>query len=259
MKRWLPLLLAVAAFGVIAPQATFAQSNTMGINLAWGDCSSFGTVNRNFACNTNTGSQLMYVSFVPPGGIDSLVSCESVVEIITNQATIPPWWNLQPGGCRVGSPPNLSSNPAFTSGPFNCADPWNGQGAGGIQAKVAGDPQVTDPKRVRFDAVVAVAASSAINPDSTLEYYMTAIVISNKGTLGLPTCPGCDFPACIRLESVAMIPPSLGGISRTVRSFSTPPGGGNQQITWQAPVIGVDCDFVPTRNKTWGQIKSLYR
>jgi hypothetical protein len=254
MKRWLPLLLVAAAIGVITPQVGFAQSNTMGINLAWNDCGSFGAVNKNFACNSNNGSNLMYVSFVAPGGLDTLVSAEAVIELVTNQATLPTWWNLQSGGCRSG---DLSANFGFVAGPFNCQDPWGGNGAGGITGKVAGDPQVTDPSHLRIDIVVAVSAAQAINPDSTLEYYMAAVAINNKATVA-SACTGCDFPACIRLESVALLRTSLGGVARVTNIFN-PPAGGNQQITWQAPVIGADCNFVPTRNQTWGQIKSLYR
>jgi hypothetical protein len=118
--------------------------------------------------------------------------------------------------------------------------------------------QITDPRRGRYLVVVAVAPNAAIAPDSTLEYNFAQIAISNAKSTGTGACAGCSFPACIRLSQVQLAQPAAAGVSRDVTFTNTPPGGGSQQVTWQGGVA-VDCNIVPSRNRTWGQIKSLYR
>ncbi len=133
MKRGL-LILAVAVIGALAPRLVMAQSNTAGIHLSWADCGTFGAMNRAFTCDSNTGFNTLVCSFFVPGGFDTLTGAAGVIDLVTNQSTLPSWWNLQLGGCRAGSTPNLSANFNFTLGPYNCADPWGGAAAGGAGA-----------------------------------------------------------------------------------------------------------------------------
>ncbi len=257
MKRWLPLILTVAVVGVLAPRVVMAQSNTAGIHLSWTDCGTFGAQDRAFACNSNSGTNILTCSFFVPGAFDTLTGAAGVIDLITDQSTLPSWWNLQAGGCRVGSPPNLSANFNFTAA-TNCTDPWGGVAAGGIACKVMDGVQITDPRRCRFDWVCAIYPG-LVGPDSTLEYYAANVAFNNKATVGTGSCAGCNFPACIRFNSIQLSRPVHGQQNQDEFFFSTPIAtGGSQQVTWQGGA-GVDCSLVPARNKTWGQIKSLYR
>lgn len=53
---------------LLALTATVASA--AGINLYWNDCSlGAATTNRNFACTSNTGSNIMTASYDPPAGL----------------------------------------------------------------------------------------------------------------------------------------------------------------------------------------------
>ena len=58
---------------------------------------------------------------------------------------------------------------------------------------------------------------------------------------------------CIVFNSAALSEPAPAPDA----ILSGPPTGGRNVITWQG--AGANCAAVPVRNRTWGQIKSLYR
>jgi hypothetical protein len=65
------------------------------------------------------------------------------------------------------------------------------------------------------------------------------------------TCDGCLLPAIWGLKKIDWTTPT------TVNTLDLPYDGGNQCLTWQGSTLA--CGLVPTRNTTWGQVKSLYR
>ena len=261
MKRWVPLFIAVAAVSVVLPRTTFAQSATAGISLQWANC--FGgagaLTSKNFACNISTGAEVMYVSFVPPGGMTELVGFSCVIDVHTDQSALPPWWDITPiggaGNCRATS--TISGNFGFTGGPFDCMDPWSGQASGGTSSNFL---QVNgDPTRVRINSVCAVALTSAIIPDSTQQYYGASVSVNHSKTTGAGLCAGCNFGACIRLNDVRLSQTLAGGGDLYFTSTSPTLPGSVQQIFWNTDPAAPTCTFTPTRKETWGQIKSLYR
>jgi hypothetical protein len=257
MKRWLTLLICAATVAVVLPRTSVADSATMGVALQWGNC--FGgpsaSSSKNFACNVNTGANVMYCSFVPPGDMVDLIAATGVIDVHSDQAALPPWWDITPvtGGtnCRAGT--TVSANFNFASGPFDCADIWGGQAAGGVSSNYV---QVNgDPTRVRINWVCATVPGGPV-PDSTLQYYACTIAVNNAKTTGAGNCAGCNFGACIRLNRVQLTM-STGDIAIDGLSPTLP--GSTQQIYWNTDSAAPSCTFTPTRNQSWGQIKSLYR
>ena len=99
MKRMLTLsrsLLAAAALTLVASSA-FAAG---GVNLSWNDCGAFGTMQRNFACNTNSGVNTMFASAIAPVPMPQLNGHAGVLDLQTNQATLSSWWRH----CTVPKP-----------------------------------------------------------------------------------------------------------------------------------------------------------
>ena len=93
MKRMLPILAVVCLAAV--PQAVLAGV-TPGVNLAWDNC--YGgvtppaTVNRSFACNTNTGTtNTMYGSYVIATALDSVNGNEMILDLISASSPLPDW------------------------------------------------------------------------------------------------------------------------------------------------------------------------
>src|SRR5262245_3243642 len=103
-----------------------------GVSLAWNDCGGGGGVSyRGFACNTNVGTNDLYVSFEPAVEIPDLNGSNPTIELRSGSNPVPPWWQFKNfGSCR------LSSLSAITGIPGSCQDAWAGQGVSGVAAYV---------------------------------------------------------------------------------------------------------------------------
>ena len=234
------MLLAVGA----------SMASASGINLSWNDCGTFGVANQTFACNTNSGLNTFVASFIPPPNINEFVGIASQVDITTDQAVLPDWWAHGTGFCRGTN--GLSVSFDFTAGPFNCADFWAGAGAGGF----AYDVGFNTPNRARLRIQGAVPFDNRGPIDPSLEYYCYKVNLLRAKTTGTGSCAGCSNPACIVLNDIQLFQPPADNndpdLSNPIdRNF----------VTWQSPPTGPPgCPLsTPTRNSSWGQVKSLYR
>lgn len=248
MKRWLSVI------GILAGLAVFGVSpgSAQGINLAWDNCG--GPADRAFACDTNSGNNVLIASFQAPAGIDLFNSAEVIIDIKSSTDPLPDWWRLrnqtgQTGQCRTGA---ISANADFTSN-TGCTDQWQGQGAGGIGTyRVGGPSPLADLSRVRLTMVFAVPSGSEVALTPGTEYYGAKIVVTNVKTVAPTNCADCATPMSITLNGIRVSQPfgSPGGNVLLVDPAAS------RSVTWQG---GVGAPPVPTRSTTWGQVKSLYR
>jgi hypothetical protein len=230
---------------------TASVASAAGINLYWTGCSlDGGTTNRNFACNTNSGNAgSMTASFDPPAGLGDVNGNNLILDLQTAAAVLPPWWdmsNLNVTFCRQA----ISANTVFAIG--NCADPWGG-GSPGITAYIKNFGG--NANRVRIGGSVSVATGGPTAAGT--EYYSININISNTKTVGSPNCAGCNEPVCIVLNEIKITQPSgTSGGSPQVTSPLT-----SNFVTANGGVIGgAGCPgATPAVNRTWGQVKSIYR
>lgn len=240
MRRFALILFAVSCCA--------APARATGINLSWDDCGRAGSVNREFACQTEAGiPHLLIASVVPPAGITRFIGAEALIDIQFEGQNFPAWWELWEG-CRAG---RISSNFDFTAGPFTCEDFWRGHALGGMQ--------FYEQRPVRNRAVIKVAVAVAPDQEGALgagrEYYLFKLAILNTGTF---TCTDCKRPACIQLTSVKLVQPAGMG------DYEIKDRQDLNVATWQGGISNPDGDMSGCRadavqNKTWGQIKSLYR
>jgi len=231
------LILTGALMALTAGIAAAASSGV--VNLAWSDCGTNGTANRTFACNTNTGTPGIlvgsYTSFV---NLDSLNGNEIVIELqTTSVGLVSPWWqvkNYTDGtvGCRNGA---SSMSFDFTGGPFNCFDYWNGQALGGFG--IIREPAT--PNRQRVLGVCAVGLSQAHALDANTETYSFKLTINNTKTTGTGACAGC---------ADGNVAAPMDRSMETLGTFAQMNGG----------VPGAPGP-TPTKNTSWGAVKSLYR
>ena len=239
-------LLLCGALIAISATTAFAA----GINLSYNDCGTFGTENKTFACNTNSGNSIMVASFVAPAGIGQYLSCESNLEIQTDSATLPDWWQFKNAGtCRSAS---LSLSGDFTSGPFNCTDFFAGAAAGGIGAY---NPGYTLPNRARIVLVLAVPSANAGPLNEGEQYYAYKLTFNNAKSIGTGSCAGCLTPACINTRFIKLVQP-LGAPGGDV-TVSNP--ADRAYVRWQSASAATCVGATPTRNSTWGSVKALYR
>ena len=241
------LLLSAALLALSASMASAA-----GVNLGWGDCGGTpATLNKTFACNTNSGNQTLVGSFVPPAGTTAISGEEIVIDLQSSSSSLPAWWQFKNAGtCRQTA---FAINADFTAGPAACNDYWAGQAAGGFSAF---NPNIVvgQPNRARILAVFAIAPALTGPVDETLEYGAFRLTINNTKSVGTGSCAGCSDPVCIVLNEVKLTQPvGLG-------DYRLQAPAARNYATWQGGLVSGGCPaVVPTQNKTWGQVKSLYR
>jgi len=236
-------LVTTFACAVLTLLATSAHA-AGGINLSWTDCGVSGQLQRNFACNSNSGTNTMVASVVTGVAMNQFNGEASVMDLQTNQAALSPWWGMMAVGCRGTSVLSADFNFLAMS---NCLDPWAGLAVGGVNYS----PGFGAPNRARIRTVSAIPSSTAINGSD--EYYLVKVAFSNARTTGLGSCPGCTDGACIVFNSVFVTQPAGVGnftiTSTLVRNW----------VQWQSGAAGICPGATPTRHSTWGQVKTLYR
>ena len=231
------LLLAVSASLAVA----------QGINLRINDCGVNGVSNAAASCASNTGLAISMVgSAIAPAGMDRVVACEGYIDVQTSAAVLSPWWLLEATGCR---PTSLTFSFDFTAGPFNCNDFWGGgaTGGGGVS------PDHSAPNRLQIKLVGATPGENPIDPGA--EHYMFKANINRAKSTGAGSCAGCADAACFVLNRLVINQPAgVGDATLTTPMF------GNF-VTYSGGVIGgAGCPgATPAQNRTWGQVKSLYR
>lgn len=224
-----------------------------GINLSWSECGNGGTMNRAFACNTNSGTQSLVVSFEPLVDMSNVTGLKALIDIQFDGVSIPDWWQLGVGGCREGS---LTLDPNFIGAGF-CADFWGGQGIGSW-TYVAGSGY---SNRAQVAVNITLAAGGAPVSVGT-EYYGFRLILDDSKAIGSGACTGCATPACLIVDEVTLVRPNASGGDYLIcdprdRNFASWQG----TIAFQCPAIHSVpyCQSSAEVHRTWGQIKSLYR
>ena len=253
MKRRLLGMGVVAAMLCVASVAS-----AEGINLSWSNCAGEGTGsnNRTFACAVNTGSNVLVSSFVLGADLAQVNGNELVIDVLTQQPTLPDWWAFKDAGtCRQTS---LATNFTANVNDVVCVDWGAGQSAGGIGAysQELGtiDPGLLAQHR-RLKIAVAVPLSAIADLVANTEYFSCNVTFNNAKTVGTGACAGCTEPMCIVLNSVRVTVLTGGGLLDALLVSGTAPG--SNIVTWQG--LGPNCQAVPTKNATWGAVKALYR
>jgi len=231
-----------------------------GVNLRWSACiGDGGVINRNFACNTNNGTNVLVAGFELGLPVAQASGQEIVIDLASASSTLPAWWGFfNSGTCRQTA---ISMNTTISPLAVNCADWANAQASGGIGAYNIGQ-RGPNTSRIKIAIAVPQAALATLVPAQ--EYFSVNVAISNAKTVGSGACLGCGNAVCIVFNSVKVTTPSPGGILDQTLSgpangfdsdFTTLQGGGGVIVNG-TPGCGAS---TPTKNATWGAVKSLYR
>ena len=242
---------------LLAMSASVAAAS--GVGIRWNNClSDAGTQNRNFACNSNTGSNTLVGTFQLDGaGLLQVSGNEVVVDLASSTTPLPQWWQFKNAGtCRTTA---LSMNFTIPSSALNCADWAQAQAAGGIGAYNIG---ARGPNTARVVAAIAVPSTALQDLSGGQEYFSFNLVVSNIKTVGATgSCTGCSTPVCIVFNSINLTTPILqnniklsGPSNGTDADFCTWQGGAGV-IVGGTPGCGA---ATPTHNATWGAVKALY-
>ena len=228
---------------------TASAASAGGINLSWTNCfTGLGPQNATFACNTNTGAQIMFASFEPNLPQDC-IAYDYTIDLQSAATQLPAWWDVKNAtSCR---PTGMSQNSDFTSGPFDCIDTWVGT-VGGQDFSYT-TPGLRGPNTARIQGGGAVPANAPVPVDVGSEYYAFKLTVGRAKTAGLGSCGGCADPVCLVLNDIGLY--NVVGEKTIINA----PRDRNF-VTWQGGAVGGGCPAAtPTNKATWGKIKSIYR
>jgi len=252
--------------------ASSAQAATTppGVNIRWDNCySDGGVINKTFACDTNTGSERLVMSFVLDADMLDVSGQEIRVFIKSVNPTLPSWWALKNAGtCRVTS---LGFSTTLPPGATNCLDWSSGAAVGGIGNYVIGQ---LGANSAVTNLAAAVPAASLASLVAGQEYFVCSLTINHTKTVGTGACPGCNEPVCIVFDRLKVFTPVLAndrqlnnGANGPDSQFARWQNGEemNVALVFSGPTFGFFHDYscalssTPTRASTWGAVKSLYR
>ena len=241
-------LASVTLVGLAMTALPGWAGTTDGLFLKWNECplaaSSASTLT--FACNSDVGEELLVTAMTLGETVDDVIAVEVVIDIQFASAAVPPWWQLEPAGCRDGALTPRSVPPQNPA----CTDFWNQNLTPGLLYQIA--PR-GNPSQARI--VVSFALPSTTPPRQLVPgptYYVASLAVRHDRT---SQCTGCLTNACLVLNSVRLgrVPGSPGQDPMIVQ-----PGPLDaNRATWQGS--GAACQSVPARSSTWGQLKTLYR
>lgn len=246
-RPFVPVLLGLL---LLAPAGAAAQGE---LSARWGACGASGTGNSDPSpvCQGDFGERRLVLSIVPPSEIAQVVGWTLVLDLASDAATLPPWWQVQPGGCRSTVPGQFVA--VTPAGGEDCLDPWSATGSALVQSLLYPRPG-GDARQLRVILGVGVSAPDAFTLEAGGQYLAGILAIRFAGTTS-GDCPGCAAPVCFVLNSaeIRRVPGAPGGDPPPLVDGG--PTNGNQ-ATWAG---GIGCASVPARARTWGQIKNLYR
>lgn len=244
-----PSLLRV---GMVAAMLLVASSAfAAGVRLSWTTCAGDGLIqNRTFACASNIGSSTMVGSFQLDADILHVNGNELVVDLIAQTApTLPDWWQFVTAGTCRQAALSIAAHDGSA-----CPDLFTLQASMNIAAYQLDKANGGNPLgTARILCVNAVQTSLIVDLIAAQEYGIARWTIQNAKSVGTGSCAGCTTPVCIVFNSANIT--TEQGVSDT--KLTDPLNPGENMITWQG--AGADCNAVPTRNTTWGAVKSLYR
>ena len=228
--------------------ATATAASAAGLNLRWQACAGdAGTQNRTFACTNNTGTSVMVGSFVLDADLPQVNGDELVVDLASAGPTLADWWKFVGAGtCR-----QLSLSIAAQDGAA-CPDMFSLAGSMNIAAYQMG---LHGPNSARILCVNAVQAAAVADLLGSQEYGIAKWTFNHQKSVGTGSCAGCQTPVCITFNSANIT--TEGNLRNT--KLTSEASLGSNYITWQGGG-GTNCPAAtPTKNATWGSVKSLYR
>ena len=242
MRRLLMPLLALV----------FAVPAWAGPHLRWD--APFGhpdaQTNKNFACDTNVGEDVLVVSFWAPDSVADVRGYLVELDGTSAQTTLPDWWRISE--CRSSS--SLSVDPS-------AAPDWP---VGVLPGAVVGGVDYAmrfnfSHFRLRFTVQAdTLQPLHSIGPRSG-EQFVGRVQLKRQRTVGTGSCSGCPVQVCISHAKVTVdgrrldglpLPPSWEGFASI-----------DQQhwVTWQGGGPFPCPAAVPASPSSWGRIKASYR
>jgi len=250
------LLLCCALLALAAPTMVFADANG-GLDLTAAACNTNTTPppssTFNFDCIAASAviPQELFACFRVTTAQDSFVGMDVDLDLIVNDPGLPDWWHFE--SCNAsGFALTLARNSALCVGALS---PWGTQNAGGAGFT----PSTHGPNTGHFHGAAARSLPFKLNAATNYFAFNLDFYSDNSSDAGGP-CAGCARGANLVWNSASITNVrSIGGSGIEAAPYPVSgPGIRSDCVTWGAGAPN-GCQATPTRSRTWGQLKSLYR
>lgn len=248
---------------LLALMASAAFANTGTVNVRWNDCAGDGGVTTTtWPCNVNSTSLVRFVgSYTGDKQMDFFVAQDVTLDLQLSSPNVPDWWQMgDPPACRAGTLSLSLDTSSLPGTGASCPDTWDaGASATGLLTLYdPGFPNGMNPNRVRIKLAIARSATDGVTLTAGQEYTSFILRFNRTKTVGSPSCAGCATPVSIVLNSIINYnnPPIQTEASEAWTMQLPGPGGNCAQ--GNGGDLGL-CAATPTKNKTWGAVKALYR
>lgn len=255
------ILLLCCAMAVCAAPAAFADVNG-GLDLTWNACAATGGVPTTTLDCAGGGAAPAFGTFFVTSVQDSVIAMDVALDLIVNNAGLPTFWHFEAGGCNELTGAAFSNTkPSLGCGSIAQVTPlWTPSGSGNALGFV---PQTRGPNTGHFVGSVFRPSTSPgkcnASPSNYFGFAFT-IITDNAQENTIGTCVGCPLGFNIVWNSANLINARAAqgaGIEAAPYPIAGPGNVGNC-ITGNGGAPG-GCQATPARNRTWGQLKSLYR
>lgn len=243
------LLTVLFVLGTVVAAGT-VQGAVGTVDMSWDNCSPIVT-------DKTSAAPGQYSLFVSVLGHDENHKGYQVQGILGTAAhTTPDAWAFEPVGCQGTALIALDHLP---SGPVVKTCPAFQGGVQSVQVKAYdANPAPYDPGLRRF-SIFNVYPDGFIGPNPAQRYFLARIMFDHTFSVAGPGTPGTDCGGFENAICMTLVPANLQWLDDQGSGVAHPFNVGQQYATFNNAGNPMNCAAVPTRDATWGQIKSQYR
>lgn len=258
-------LLILAAALTLSASAAFAQG-TPGVDLTFTGCPGHATAVTDVVLDCAGGSSAYNLigTFKVPQQMPQFFAMDISMDWQQENGgkALDPFWHFEAGGCNNGG---LSFSAAQTGVIAGCpvgagtkngtwVSPWTPTGGAAAFAGITGYGPDFAGQLGRGRMLITVTRASnnpfVLNPN--INYYAFHIGIFSFGAFG---CAGCDKKVAIVWNSATL----FQNQPEPTVVIAGPTEKTSQYCATVNSASLTTCAATPTRNTTWGQVKSIYR
>lgn len=248
------LLAAVLCLG--ASQA-FAGALYMRYNQCFGDANASATAN--FVCDDFASTDL-YITYMLDASTPNVVALSGGIDLLVEgQPTLPAFWQMAANGCN-GTGINI--NDARGTLCTNAGGVPIFSGSGGattdafILAYLNGYNGPANGARILWAVVRASSNPATLAGNPTKQFACIIQFFDDNAIPAGGSCDGCGLPVAMAANWILLEAPAQAGGDVTAAVITSGDPGSDVVCLSDGATGEIS---VPTRNRTWGQVKNLYR
>jgi hypothetical protein len=243
---------------LLAAALTLAASaaNAHSLFYAWNTCFHDGGASSvTFVCDDFNPST-SFATYQLDAAVSGVVAVSGVIDLSVNgAATLPSFWHMEGGGCNDGGVAiDDNRTPCTNTGGLPTFPGSTGQNTDAfVTAYGAG---FGGPNKARVLTSVNRASSNPANLTAAKHFAFKLNWNDDNAEEAGGSCQGCTAVVSQALNSILLESPFTSASGDAVAAVITSADPGSQPSTC---INASNCDVVPVKNRSWGQLKSLYR